>query len=202
MESLEVLCEVLMRLLWSRSVLGWSRSAPVSQSTWCTSQSTSRNLLRSAPFPPFISFFFLSGRKNNLKMKFLGRIFLLIFRSILGRISKTIRISHFWPMINFSGELVLVHEPGWSCNTPFRRARPPLRAPYGCTWVSSLMFFCRFSLLLQFFGESQKGTAGRGREKKCHDNLRQTSRQFTTFYDNLRHFMTISVSLFPWHKTS
>ena len=34
------------------------------------------------------------------------------------------------------------------------------------------------------FGENQKGTAGRGREKKCHDNLRQTSRQFTTFYDN------------------
>ena len=51
-------------------------------------------------------------------------------------------------------------------------------------------------------GENQKGTAGRGREKKCHDNLRQTSRQFTTFYDNLRHFMTISVSLFHWHKTS
>ena len=33
------------------------------------------------------------------------------------------------------------------------------------------------------FGEIQKGTAGRGREKKCHDNLRQMSRQFTTFYD-------------------
>ena len=45
-------------------------------------------------------------------------------------------------------------------------------------------------------GEIQKGTAGRGREKKCHDNLRQTSRQFTTCHDNLRHFMTISVSLF------
>ena len=26
------------------------------------------------------------------------------------------------------------------------------------------------------FGENQKGTAGRAREKKCHDNLRQTSR--------------------------
>ena len=45
-------------------------------------------------------------------------------------------------------------------------------------------------------GGNQKGTAGRGRENKCHDNLRQTSRQFTTFYDNLRHFMTISVSFF------
>ena len=45
-------------------------------------------------------------------------------------------------------------------------------------------------------GEIQKGTAGRGREKKCHDNLRQTSRQFMTCHDNLRHFMTISVSLF------
>ena len=42
-----------------------------------------------------------------------------------------------------------------------------------------------------------KGDGGKGTgEKKCHDNLRQTSRQFTTFYDNLRHFMTISVSLF------
>ena len=29
-------------------------------------------------------------------------------------------------------------------------------------------------------GENQKGTAGRGREKNRHDNLRQTSRQFTT----------------------
>ena len=33
-------------------------------------------------------------------------------------------------------------------------------------------------------------------KKKRHDNLRQTSRQFTTFYGNLRHYMTISVSLF------
>ena len=39
-----------------------------------------------------------------------------------------------------------------------------------------------------------KGDGGKGREKKCHDNLRQTSRQFTTCHDNLRHFMTISVS--------
>ena len=51
-------------------------------------------------------------------------------------------------------------------------------------------------------GQIQKGTAGRGREKKCHDNLRQTSRQLTTCHDNLRHFMTISVSFFHWHKTS
>ena len=51
-------------------------------------------------------------------------------------------------------------------------------------------------LLVKSIGEIQKGTAGRGREKKCHDNLRQTSRQFTTCHDNLRHFMTISVSLF------
>ena len=32
-----------------------------------------------------------------------------------------------------------------------------------------------------YIGENQKGTAGRGREKKCHDNLRKTTRQFTTF---------------------
>ena len=38
-------------------------------------------------------------------------------------------------------------------------------------------------------GENQKGTAGRGREKKRHDHLRQTSRQFTTFYDNVRRHM-------------
>ena len=36
-------------------------------------------------------------------------------------------------------------------------------------------------------GESQKGTAGRGRQKKCHRNLRQ----FATFGDNLRHFFDI-----------
>ena len=53
-----------------------------------------------------------------------------------------------------------------------------------------------FGIVLGSIGENQKGTAGRGREKKCHDNLRQTSRQFTTCHDNLRHFMTISVSLF------
>ena len=32
--------------------------------------------------------------------------------------------------------------------------------------------------------------------KRC---ARQTSRQFTTCHDNLRHFMTISISLFHWH---
>ena len=31
---------------------------------------------------------------------------------------------------------------------------------------------------------------------------RQTSRQFASSYDNLQYFMTISVSLFHWHKTS
>ena len=41
-----------------------------------------------------------------------------------------------------------------------------------------------------------KGDGGKGTGKKCHDNLRQTSRQFTTCHDNFRHFMTISVSLF------
>ena len=51
-------------------------------------------------------------------------------------------------------------------------------------------------------GEKQKGTAGRGRGKKRHDNMRQSSRQFMTFYDKLQHFMTISVSLFFRHKTS
>ena len=46
------------------------------------------------------------------------------------------------------------------------------------------------------FGENQKdGGKGTGKEKKRHDDLRQTSRQFTTFYDNVRHFMTVSVSL-------
>ena len=48
------------------------------------------------------------------------------------------------------------------------------------------------------FGEHQKRTAGKGREK--------TSPQFatnvTTLYDNYRHFMTISVSLFHWHNAS
>ena len=58
--------------------------------------------------------------------------------------------------------------------------------------LSSVFRRRRFCL---FFGENQKGTAGRGREK-CHDNLRQTSRQFATCHDNLRHFMTTSVSLF------
>ena len=53
-----------------------------------------------------------------------------------------------------------------------------------------------------FVGENQKGTAGRGRERKRHDDLRQASRQFKRFYDNFRHFMTMSVSLFHWHKTS
>ena len=52
-----------------------------------------------------------------------------------------------------------------------------------------------------------KGDGGKGTgKKKCHDNLRQTSRQFTTCHDNLRHFMTISVSLYSIdikrHKTS
>ena len=42
-----------------------------------------------------------------------------------------------------------------------------------------------------------KGDGGKGTGKQMsHDNLRQTSRQFKTFSDNLRHFMTISVSLF------
>ena len=48
-------------------------------------------------------------------------------------------------------------------------------------------------------GENQKGTAGRGREKKCHDNVRQPSRQFTTwsrqlatFYDNVRLFAPLT----------
>ena len=34
---------------------------------------------------------------------------------------------------------------------------------------------------INFIGENQKGTAGRGRQKKRHDNLRQ----FTTFCDIL-----------------
>ena len=47
-------------------------------------------------------------------------------------------------------------------------------------------------------GDGGKGTGGKIRQ----DNLRPTSRQFRTFYDSLRHFMTISVSLFHRHKTS
>ena len=43
--------------------------------------------------------------------------------------------------------------------------------------LSKRPFFSKLTLI----GENQKGTAGRGRGKKCHDNLRQTSRQFTTF---------------------
>ena len=39
--------------------------------------------------------------------------------------------------------------------------------------------------------ENQKGTAGRGREKKCHDNLRQTSRHFTTTGDILSQFPSL-----------
>ena len=50
--------------------------------------------------------------------------------------------------------------------------------------------------------KSKRGRREGDGKKKRHDNLRQTSRQFTTFYDNLRHFMTISVSLFHGHKTS
>ena len=52
------------------------------------------------------------------------------------------------------------------------------------------------NVLEMLVGENQKGTAGRGREKIRHDNLRQPSGQITTFYDTLRHFMTISVTLF------
>ena len=49
----------------------------------------------------------------------------------------------------------------------------------------------------RFSRRKPKGDGGKGTgQKKRHDNLRQTSRQFSTFYDNLRHFMTISVSLF------
>ena len=47
------------------------------------------------------------------------------------------------------------------------------------------------------------GRRGRGREKKRHDNLRQT---LTTIYDILRQFATfymrVSVSFFHWHKRS
>ena len=47
------------------------------------------------------------------------------------------------------------------------------------------------------------GSPNRGNQTpKSLKILRQTSRQFTTCHDNLRHFMTISVSVFHWHKTS
>ena len=68
--------------------------------------------------------------------------------------------------------------------------------------------FCPFSILRQpiWLGENQKGTAGRGREKKCHDNLRQTSRQFTTwsrqlatFYDNFRLFVPLTSNVIKCH---
>ena len=39
-----------------------------------------------------------------------------------------------------------------------------------------------------YFGENQKGTAGRGRQKKTHDNLRH----FATFYDNFRLFIPLT----------
>ena len=55
---------------------------------------------------------------------------------------------------------------------------------------------------LALIGENQKGTAGRGREKKCHDNLRQTSRHFTTICDILWQFPSLWSIDIKRHKTS
>ena len=44
-----------------------------------------------------------------------------------------------------------------------------------------------------FIAEGQEGTAGRGRDRKCHDNFRH-------FSDNFRHFYDISDALFMRHK--
>ena len=85
---------------------------------------------------------------------------------------------------SFPGSTGLSKRSFWE--TVFLRLLPQRSCPFHCETKG------RFRKI----GENQKGTAGRGREKKCHDNLRQTSRQFATFYNNLRHFMTISVSLF------
>ena len=68
---------------------------------------------------------------------------------------------------------------------------------FGIRWVI-------MSLHTVIKGVNQTGTAGRGRpKKKCHDNLRKTSRQLTTFdatfYDNFHLILPIDSER---HKTS
>ena len=53
-----------------------------------------------------------------------------------------------------------------------------------------------FSVSRKKSAKTKRGRPEGDGKKKRQDNLRQTSRHFTTFHGNLRHFMTISVSLF------
>ena len=70
---------------------------------------------------------------------------------------------------------------------------------FGCEYMSRLYLHpCEYRkiFLANYFRRKPKGDGGKGTGKKCHDNLRQTSRQFTTwsrqlatFHDNFRLFV-------------
>ena len=81
------------------------------------------------------------------------------------------------------------------------------RQKHVLTTVSGLLMNCMIPIVVIIYLDTglhceaiirrkPRGDGGKGTGKKRHDNLRQTSRQFMTFYDNLQHFMTFSVSLF------
>ena len=73
-----------------------------------------------------------------------------------------------------------ITKPWWPCIAPRHHLNLPFQLSQGVSGFGEGL-----ARGWNFLGENQKGTAGRGREKKRHDNLRQTSRQFTAFYDNI-----------------
>ena len=57
-----------------------------------------------------------------------------------------------------------------------------------------------FGLETNLSGEIQKGTGGRGRDRKCHKLSWRLSQIVVTFYDDLWRFMTFYDVLFQWNK--
>ena len=86
-------------------------------------------------------------------------------------------------------------------------AGQPCSSPLLGTFPLNSALFCRTKGTVHssergsFIGENQKGTAGRGRQKKCHDNLRHV----TTICDILWQFpslYSIDINVIKRHKLS